>query len=122
MNLRAERRDRGQAGLELVSWTPLLLLVGLLVIQLGLGVFAAQQAGTAARAAARAQTDQRSDVWYERAARESLSDFLERDNGARITKSGWGEEVTVTVKVKVPSVVPGIDFGDAEKSATMPRD
>ena len=122
MNLRTQRRDRGQAGLELVSWTPLLLLVGLLVIQLGLGVFAAQQAGTAARAAARAQSDQRNDVWYDRAARESLSDFLERDNGAHVTKSGWGDEVTVTVKVRVPSIVPGIDFGDAEKSATMPKD
>ncbi|MFG2334611.1 TadE/TadG family type IV pilus assembly protein [Streptomyces sp. NPDC048604] len=124
MKLRAQRRDRdrGQAGIELVSWTPLLLFVGLLVIQLGLGVFAAQQAGTAARAAARAQSDQRNDVWFERAARESLSDFLEKDNGARITRSGWGDEVTVTVRVKVPSVVPGISFGDAEKSATMPRD
>lgn len=120
MKLRARQRDRGQAAMELVSWTPLLLLVGLLVIQLGLGVFAAQQAGTAARAAARVDTDQRNDVWYERAARESLSDFLEP--GARITKSGWGDQVTVTVRVKVPSVVPGISFGEAENSATMPRD
>ena len=122
MKLRAQRRDRGQAGIELVSWTPLLLLVGLLVVQLGLGVFAAQQAGTAARAAARADSDQRNDVWYERAARESLSDFLERNGGARITKTGWGDEVTVTVRVKVPSIVPGISFGEAEKSATMPKD
>ncbi|WOX22362.1 pilus assembly protein [Streptomyces solicathayae] len=122
MKLRAVRRDRGQAALELVGWIPILLIVALLVIQLGLGVFAAQQAGTGARAAARAVTDQRSDTSAETAGREAISDFLESGGGVMILPMGWGDEATVTVRVKVPSVVPGIDFGTAEKRATMPKD
>ncbi len=33
-----------------------------------------------------------------------------------------GDEVRVTATVDIPSVVPGWDFGDATKSATMPLD
>ena len=53
----------------------------------------------------------------------AIFDWLERDGDVRIVKAEWGDEVTVTVRIKVPSVVPGIDdFGYAEKSATMPKD
>ncbi|MEU8525007.1 TadE/TadG family type IV pilus assembly protein [Streptomyces sp. NPDC048629] len=121
MKLRKEGRDRGQAAMELVGWIPLLLIVALLVIQLGLGVFAAQQAGTGARAAARAVTAQQSDTSAETAGREAISDFLESRGGVTIIPMGWGDEATVTVRVKVPSVLPGIDFGTAEKRATMPK-
>ncbi|MDV9173871.1 pilus assembly protein, partial [Streptomyces sp. W16] len=33
-----------------------------------------------------------------------------------------GDTVTVTASVHIPSVIPGHDFGDASKTATMPLD
>ncbi|MBI0300077.1 septum formation initiator, partial [Streptomyces sp. PRKS01-29] len=33
-----------------------------------------------------------------------------------------GGEAQATATVKIPSVIPGFDFGSAEKSATMPCD
>ncbi|MFC8014093.1 TadE family protein, partial [Streptomyces cinereoruber] len=47
-------RDRGQAAVEYLGFLPILLLVGLAGLQLGIAAYAAQQAGTAARASARA--------------------------------------------------------------------
>jgi hypothetical protein len=109
--------------MELAGWLPLLLLVGLVVLQLGLGVLTAQQAGTASRAAARVASDSRAETDFRTAGSEAIFDWLERDGDVRIVKAEWGDEVTVTVRIKVPSVVPGIDdFGYAEKSATMPKD
>ena len=49
-----KNRDRGQVALEYLGFVPLLILVALAGIQLGLIAYAAQQAGTAARAGARA--------------------------------------------------------------------
>ncbi|MER7186189.1 TadE/TadG family type IV pilus assembly protein, partial [Streptomyces hyaluromycini] len=46
-------RDRGQVAIEYLGFLPILLLVGLAGIQLGAVAYAAEQAGTAARAGAR---------------------------------------------------------------------
>jgi hypothetical protein len=36
---------------------------------------------------------------------------------------GGDDEAEVTATVTIPSIVPGVDdFGDASRSATMPRD
>ncbi|MFJ4339254.1 TadE/TadG family type IV pilus assembly protein [Streptomyces sp. NPDC088915] len=126
MSIRAYTRprkdDRGQAALEFLGWLPVLLLVGLLVVQLGLGAFAAQQAGTAARAAARVvAADPDAGMNARQAAQEAVSDWLA--DGTDADKNDWGDGVTVTVTVEVPSVIPGMkNFGIAEKSATMPAD
>ncbi|MYW29171.1 pilus assembly protein, partial [Streptomyces sp. SID2119] len=45
-------RDRGQVALEYLGFLPLLLLVAMGALQLGLAAYAANQAGTAARAGA----------------------------------------------------------------------
>ncbi|WP_330344586.1 pilus assembly protein [Streptomyces longwoodensis] len=113
---RSRRDDRGQVALEYLGFLPILLLVALAAVQLGLIAYAAQQAGTAARAGARGAA-------------------LDRDAGAACrgaVSSRWtvgcstaelGDEVRVTSSVTIPSVIPGIgDFGQAHKTATMPVD
>ncbi|MEV0574005.1 MULTISPECIES: TadE/TadG family type IV pilus assembly protein [unclassified Streptomyces] len=113
-------RQRGQAAVEYVGVLTLLLVVALAVVQLGIGVYAAQQAGTAARAGARVGSDK---YQYPRAvsvAHDSLSDWL--DDRAKVTPSrSWGE-VTVKVKVTIPSLLPMFKFGSVTKQATMPTD
>ncbi|MDX3851676.1 TadE/TadG family type IV pilus assembly protein [Streptomyces sp. AK02-01A] len=121
MRNRTRDRDRGQAAVELVGWIPLLLLVALAAVQLGLAIFAVQQAGTASRAAARvASQSDYMDVDYETAGRAAMSDWLAQD--AEFTAPTAGDAVTVTARVQIPSLLPGVTLGDAERSATMPRD
>ncbi|MGW2084758.1 TadE/TadG family type IV pilus assembly protein [Streptomyces sp. NPDC001880] len=116
------RRDRGQVAIEYMGFIPLLLLVGLFAIQLGVAAYAANQAGTGARAAARtaAQDVPRGDS--ERAGREAMSDWLSSHKNAKFRRHGGTGEVTYTTRVRIPSVVPGIDdWGWASRSSTMPR-
>ncbi|MEU0673183.1 TadE/TadG family type IV pilus assembly protein [Streptomyces sp. NPDC006172] len=109
-------RDRGQVALEYLGFLPLLLLVALAAVQLGLIAYAAQQAGTAARAGARSASlagDAQGDC------ARAVSGRL--DASCRVAYSG--DEVQVTSTVDIPSVIPGIgDFGEAHKTATMPVD
>ncbi|MCX2969150.1 MULTISPECIES: TadE/TadG family type IV pilus assembly protein [Streptomyces] len=115
---RERDRDRGQAAIEFLGFVPLLLLLALAGIQLGLAAYTAQQAGTAARTAARyvSQDDDRAAAGAGEAA---LSGWLA--DGAAFAERREPGEVTVTATVDIPSVIPGVDFGSAEKSATMPR-
>ncbi|MGW8378792.1 TadE/TadG family type IV pilus assembly protein [Streptomyces sp. ODS28] len=113
--------DRGVSSLEFVGLLPLLLLVGCAALQLGIVGYAVQQAGTGARAAARA------------ASQEDLADGAQATG--RAAMSGWtagrsdiavdpcGEETKATVTVDIPSLIPGIGgLGSASRSATMPCD
>ncbi|MBW1602786.1 pilus assembly protein [Streptomyces sp. JJ66] len=111
-------RDRGQAAIEFIGFLPLLLLLALAGVQLGLAAYTAQQAGTAARTAARyvSQDDDRGGA---SAGRAALSGWLADD--AAFTERRAPGEVTVTATVTIPSVLPGVSFGSVEKSATMPR-
>ncbi len=124
MNRRTEtsRRDRGQVAIEYMGFIPLLLIVGLCAIQLGVAAYASNQAGTAARAAARTAGHDRPELTAEEAGRRSISDWLA--DQSTFTRSGGGDEVTYTARIKVPSVIPGMEdaFGWAERSSTMPRD
>ncbi|MFI9342516.1 TadE/TadG family type IV pilus assembly protein [Streptomyces sp. NPDC052773] len=110
-------RDRGQVALEYLGFIPVLILVALAGVQLGLIAYAAQQAGTAARAGARAASlDQGAQDGCVRAVSGWLAD------GTACGEARGGDEVTVTATVEIPSVVPGWDFGPARKTATMPLD
>ncbi|MFE9847851.1 TadE/TadG family type IV pilus assembly protein [Streptomyces sp. NPDC005576] len=115
------RRDRGQVAIEYLGFLPLLLLVGMLAVQLGLAAYAANQAGTAARVAARSagQDYPRGDAAQN--GRDAISDWLTGSDEFHISLSGGAREVTATVRIKVPSVVPGVDWSWAERSATFPR-
>ncbi|MCH6162305.1 pilus assembly protein [Streptomyces sp. M600PL45_2] len=107
--------------MELAGMLPLLLLVAMAAIQLGVAGYAVQQAGTGARAAARiASRDDFSDD-YAASGRAAMSQWTA--SRSKFSLGGAEDEVKVTTKVTIPSVVPGVDdFGDASRSATMPRD
>ncbi|WP_432124721.1 TadE family protein [Streptomyces sp. C10-9-1] len=115
---RTRRDERGQAALEYVGVITVLLFTALAAIQLGLVAYAAQQAGTASRAAARAAAYEGVDIGPEAAGRRALSGWLDGEFAA----SYGEEEVSVTARVRVPALLPLLDFGTAQRTTTMPRD
>ncbi|GAA2304510.1 TadE/TadG family type IV pilus assembly protein [Streptomyces caniferus] len=119
--LRGHGRDRGTVSIEFLGFLPLLLIVGLAVVQLGLAAFVVQQAGTGARAAARTASMDAADhpPDPEAAGRAAMSDWV--DAGITVGGDGGGS-VRATVRITIPSIIPGVaDFGTARRSATMPR-
>ncbi|WP_329230589.1 TadE/TadG family type IV pilus assembly protein [Streptomyces canus] len=108
-------RDRGQVALEYLGFIPILILVAMAGVQIGLIAYTAQQAGTAARAGARAASLDRS---AQEGCVNAISDWLSVD----CAEGGGGDSVTVTATVQIPSIVPGWDFDPAVKTATMPLD
>jgi len=116
---RARRKcdDRGQTVLEYVGVVPMLIFIGLLVVQLGLALFAVQQAGTSARAAARVASYDLPGC--QQAGHDALSSWLSASFDCR----PGSDEVTVTAHVRIPSLIPGLLGGaEATRSATMPKD
>jgi len=107
------RRDRGQVAIEYLGFIPILLLVALAGVQLGLVAYAAQQAGTAARAGARSASLER-DWAADCANAVSLQ--------ASCDKADLGTEVRVTSRVRIPIVLPGLGEHFAGKTAVMPKD
>ncbi|WP_232542760.1 TadE/TadG family type IV pilus assembly protein [Streptomyces sp. QHH-9511] len=112
-------RDRGQVAVEYLGFLPVLLLVALAGIQLGLAAYAAQQAGTGARAAARAATHDTAEIGPEAAGKSAMSGWIAERSDVS-TPGGAADEVTATVTVTIPSVVPFWDFGDVRRSAVLP--
>ncbi|MDN3269901.1 TadE/TadG family type IV pilus assembly protein [Streptomyces sp. MA15] len=111
------RRDHGQVAIEYLGFLPILLLVAMAGVQLGLIAYTAQQAGTAARAGARSAS---LDQGAQTACAAAVSSWLA--DGTSCGTAGGGDEVTVTARIDIPSIVPGWDFGSAGRSATMPVD
>ncbi|MET7860308.1 TadE/TadG family type IV pilus assembly protein [Streptomyces sp. NPDC005318] len=117
------RRDGGQVAIEYMGFIPLLLLVGLLAIQLGVAAYAANQAGTAARVAARTASHDIPPMPPEMAGREAMSDWLGTPKNSRFDHTYGVDEVTYTAHVRIPSIIPGkSDWGWAERRSTMPRE
>ncbi|MFI8825961.1 TadE/TadG family type IV pilus assembly protein [Streptomyces sp. NPDC053431] len=109
-------KDRGQVAVEYLGFLPLLLLIGLVGVQLGIIGYAAQQAGTGARAAARAASvdDPDSVPGPEAAGKAAMSDWIARRSRV---EEGDG---TATVTVPIPSLIPFWTFDDVKRTATMP--
>jgi hypothetical protein len=101
--------------IEYLGFIPILVLVAMAGVQIGLIAYTAQQAGTAARAGARAASIAES---AQEGCANAVSDWLTVTCAA----AEGADEVTVTATVDIPSIVPGWDFGDAHKTATMPLD
>ena len=117
----ARRGDLGQASIEFLGFLPLLLLVALAAVQLGLAAYTAQQAGTAARAAARTASLDEPRASPVAAGLAAMSGWLV--DGAGISSGGCGSgQVRATATVEIPSVIPGVGLGSARRSATMPCD
>ncbi|MFE9001221.1 TadE/TadG family type IV pilus assembly protein [Streptomyces sp. NPDC007875] len=115
------RADAGSASIEFLGFLPILILVALAAVQLGIAAYAAQQAGTAARAAARTASLDEPRTSPQAAGEAAISGWLA--DGTGISSGGCGGgKARATATVEIPSVIPGFDFGSAEKSATMPCD
>ncbi|OLZ70829.1 septum formation initiator [Streptomyces sp. IMTB 2501] len=114
MSHRRRGRDAGQVAIEYLGFIPVLLIVGMAGIQIGAVAYAAEQAGTAARAGARAAS-LRQDP--QQACAGAVSGALT----VTCAETGGGDgSVTVTARVRIPKIV--WSFGDATRSATMPLD
>ncbi|MFF3639997.1 TadE/TadG family type IV pilus assembly protein [Streptomyces sp. NPDC002564] len=108
--------DRGVSMLEFAGFLPILLLVGLAAIQLGLVGYAANQAGSGARAAARAASQGDPGEAAGAAA-------MDGDLTASVGVSRGGATTTATVEVQVPTLLPFVDTDwSVTKEATMPND
>ncbi|WP_432010548.1 TadE/TadG family type IV pilus assembly protein [Streptomyces cucumeris] len=115
------RRDEGSASIEFLGFLPVLLIVALAAVQLGLAAYTAQQAGTAARAAARTASLDTARTSPSAAGQAAMSGWLA--DGADVSSGGCGGgQASATATVEIPSVIPGFDFGSARRSATMPCD
>ena len=104
----------GQAAVELVAVLPLLVALLAGVWQVAVLGHASWSAAAAARAAARAHalgSDPRA------AARAHLPLTLER--GSRVRASGRGGATTVTVTVRVPSVLGGVRLGPVSATSAF---
>jgi Flp pilus assembly protein TadG len=115
MSYDSKVRDRGQVAIEYLGFIPILILVAMAGIQVGLIAYTAQQAGTAARAGARAASLGES---AQQGCTTAISDWL----SVTCDPVDNGDTVTVTATVQIPSIVPGWTFDDAQKTATMPLD
>ncbi|WP_103528723.1 TadE family protein [Streptomyces sp. SM12] len=119
------RRDgqRGVSAVEFAGWLPILLLVALTGLQLGFVGYAAQQAGSAARAAARVAAQEEIADRYRTAGLGAMSDWSDGSVSLDTACGRNGGVATVTASVRVPSVLPFISgFGAITKTVTMPCD
>ncbi|WP_320774094.1 TadE/TadG family type IV pilus assembly protein [Streptomyces sp. CRN 30] len=114
---RRSRNDRGVSLLEFAGFLPILLVVGMAGIQLGLIGYGASQAGTAARAAARAESLEPGTGAA--AGQAAASGWL---NAAVSPGGGGGDTTTASVTVTVPSVIPLFDDVTLTRDVTMPND
>ncbi|MDO0925976.1 TadE/TadG family type IV pilus assembly protein [Streptomyces sp. TG1A-8] len=110
---RTRPRDRGQVAIEYLGFIPVLLVVGLAGLQLGAVAYAAEQAGTAARAGARAAS-------LRQDAGGACAGAVSGGIDVRCSSATGGDTVTVTATVHIPTIV--WDLGDARRTATMPLD
>jgi hypothetical protein len=113
---RGQPGDRGSSILEFTGFLPILLLIGLACIQLGLIGYGINQAGTGARAAARATSLGGDGV---AAGTASVSDWLNPQVDA---PPGAGDTTTATVTVTVPAIIPIFDSWPVRREVTMPND
>ncbi|WP_238431768.1 TadE family protein [Streptomyces cavernae] len=110
--------DRGVSMLEFAGFLPILLLVGMAALQLGLVGYGINQAGSAARAAARAESREPGTGGAAGAA------AMDGDLDLNITVGPGGADSTkATAFVDVPSIIPLFGGGwTVQRSATMPND
>ncbi|MFJ8693793.1 TadE/TadG family type IV pilus assembly protein [Streptomyces roseolilacinus] len=114
---RGAHPDRGQAAIEFAGWIAVLLIAALAAVQLGIVAYAAQQAGTAARAAARVAS-QGGDGHA--AGLGAMSGWLADGATVSVPSGAGAEDVTATVTVTVPTVLPLLGFDPVTRTTTMP--
>ncbi len=116
----APGKDRGSASVEFLGFLPVLLLVALAALHLGLAAFAAQQAGTGARAAARTATLDEPEATPAGAGGAAMTGWVaDHATVAAQPCTAADTRITATVTVTVPALIPGADF-TVTRRATMP--
>ncbi|MFD9225177.1 TadE/TadG family type IV pilus assembly protein [Streptomyces sp. NPDC060064] len=114
------RDDRGATAVEYIGFLPILILIGICLLQFGLAAYAMQQAGTAARTAARIGS-QSNDAAAKAAGEAAVSDLLHE--GTDVDMSGGStDDAKATATVRIPSVIPGFSFDPVKRTSIMPRD
>lgn len=103
--------------MEFVALWPVLVLVALAMGQGAVAGYAAWSAAGAARVAARAQAlGERPGA----AARAELPRFLDDGSRVRVASPDGDAAGRVTVRLRVPSIVPGLRFGTVVGRAQLP--
>ena len=111
------RGQRGQASVELVAVVPLLVLAGAVVVQVGLAAHAWGAAREAARAGARAA---QVDAPVRAAVARMMGDDFARGAAVR-TLTGRDGEARVTVRVRVPMILPWVPAPSVAAEAPVGR-
>lgn len=114
---RAAAPDAGQAVVEFVALLPVLMLVALAMGQGAVAGYAAWSAAGAARMAARAEALGEKPG---EAARDELPRFLDRGSRIKVASPTGKAPGRVTVRLRVPSLVPGLRFGTVAGRAQLP--
>lgn len=112
------RWSAGQASVELVAVVPLIALAAAVVVQVGLAAHAWGAAREAARAGARAESV---DAPARQAARRMLGDDLADGSVVRTHEDRDGGE-HVSVRVRVPMILPWVSGPMVSADAAVPRD
>ena len=111
------RTDGGQASVETVALLPVYCAVAVLMAQGAVAGYAAWAAQGAARVAARAQAlDQDPDD----AVREELPAMLSRAATVRAEEADGDDPAHVRVRLRVPSMIPGVSVGTVDGEAHLP--
>ncbi|MEW2139711.1 TadE/TadG family type IV pilus assembly protein [Streptomyces sp. NPDC005409] len=117
---RAHRGDRGQVAVEFVGMVPLILLLVAAVWECVLIGYAFSLAGNAADEAARAGAVHGDAGRCEAAAKEHIGDAW----NLRVECGRSGDIYTAKVRLGIPVLFPGLDFGDIDGTggAAMERE
>ncbi|MFD3514162.1 TadE family protein [Streptomyces sp. NPDC058657] len=117
--MRGRDGDKGVAALEFAGFLPLLLLVAMAAIQLGIIGYAASQASSGARAAARVESQEATEGQCEAAGLAAMSGWVA--GRTQIDCTG-GDIVKATATLSVPAVIPAFTVTTITRSASMPSD
>ncbi len=115
------RDDRGVTAVEYIGFLPILILIGICVVQFGLAAFTIQQAGTAARTAARISSQSDDDAAGAAAGESAVSELLQGNTDVDMS-GGSFEDARATATVEIPSIIPGFSFDPVQRTSIMPRD
>lgn len=116
---RRHRDERGQAAVELLGLTPILLLVAMGVLQVLLLAHAAVLTEQAARTAARVAMVESDPGVVQASAQAALPGWLRSDAQASFPN---GDRHRVQVDVRVPVLVPGVSARlDIARTVEMPE-
>ena len=117
---RSRLSERGQATVEFVALLPILALIALAVAQAAVAGWTAWSAAGAARVAARAQALGQDPAVAARRVLPAMLGHRARVSVAGADSAGTAVIRATTVRLRVPSVVPGLRFGTVRAAAGLP--